>query len=196
MNTWTCKSIATGFALTVLAASDGGQASDLIGGLGSLNAKPNAEALAQAPMAFGAVTLVPPKGYCIDGESLKPRFALMARCDRLGAENGSGAPVGVITISVTPTRGADSVPTPAQTADALALTNISASTSNDSSVVFRAEGPSFSPGMSKSHWRGSAVVKNQMLGLALYGPPNGNAVSAEGRTLLSELIKRTQETSK
>jgi hypothetical protein len=196
MTTWSYKSALIAIALTTLAACNGGQGLNFAKGLGSVTAKPNAEALAQAPMAFGAITLVPPSGYCIDGETLKSRFALLARCDRLGADKSSGGPVGVITVSVTSARGAKSVPTPTETAQAATLTDVSLPRSNDNSVVFRAKGKTFSEQMSSTHWRGSALINKQLIGLALYGPPKSNAVSDEGRKLLAELIKRTQESSR
>lgn len=196
MITWSYKTAAIALVLTILAACEGGQGLDLAKGLGSITAKPNAKALTQASMASGAVTLVPPRGYCIDGQSLKPRFALLARCDRLGAENSNGAPIGVITVSVAPARGNIALPTPAETAAASALTKVSAPTSHDDSVVFRARGEAFAPQMSQDHWRATAVVKNQILGLALYAPPKSIALSDEGRALLAELIKRTQESNR
>lgn len=195
MTTWSCKTAATALVLTTLAACEGGQGLDFAKGLSEISAKPNAEALSQAPMAFGAITLVPPKGYCIDGDSLKPRFALLARCDRLGADGHNGTPIGVITVSVKPAQKGATLPTPAHTAQAQSLTNVADPIANDGSVVFRARGEAFSPQMSQDHWRGSAKMNGQILGLALYGPPNGSAVSPEGRKLLAELIKRTQESS-
>lgn len=196
MTIWTSKSGAAALALTALAACVGGQGMGLIGSLGNITAKPNAEALTQATMAFGAVTLVPPRGYCIDADSLKQRFALMARCDQLGADRGNdGAPVGVITVSVTPARGDARLPTMAETADAFALKDVSDPKTASGSVVFRANGAPFSAQVSPDHWRGSAIIKGQMLGLALFGPPSGAAISSEGRALLAELIKRTQENS-
>ncbi len=196
MITWTCKTSVAAILLTFLAACKGSQTTDLISGLSSINAKPNAEALAQAPMAFGVVTLVPPTGYCIDGESLRPRFALLARCDKLGADGGGrGAPIGVMTVSVAQARGTGTLPTPTQTAAAFGLRDVSALVANDTSVVFRATGDAIGPDMSPDHWRGSALVNGQVLGIALYGPADGAAITREGRALVAELIRRTEEST-
>lgn len=196
MTTWTCKTSIAAVALLVLAACEGSQATDLIGGLSSINAKPNGDALAQAPMAFGVVTLVPPTGYCIDGESLRPRFALLARCDKLGAEGGGGgAPIGVMTVSVAQARGVGTLPTPTQTAAAFGLRDVSDPVASDTSVIFRAVGNAFGPDMSPDHWRGSALVNGQVIGVALYGRAGSAVVAREGRALVAELIKRTEEST-
>ena len=42
--------------------------------------------LLKAQMASGAVTLVPPSGYCIEPSSLTPKFAAIARYDLLEAK--------------------------------------------------------------------------------------------------------------
>lgn len=196
MNTWTCKTGAAFIALSILAACEGGSATDLMGTLASINDKPNAEALSQAPMAFGAVTLVPPSGYCIDGESLRPRFALLARCDKLGGDGGSnGAPIGVMTVSLASVGKDTPLPSLSETATAFDLTRTADPVATANSVVFRATGPAIDPNLSDEHWRGSALVNGQMIGVALYGRPNGAATSGEGRQLVAELIKRTEESN-
>ncbi len=74
--------------------------------------------LRQAAMANGALTLVAPEGFCIDKRSLKPSFALLARCDNLGDPQGAyGAPLGLITVSLSTARP-DAPPITAQTMEA------------------------------------------------------------------------------
>ena len=143
-------------------------------------------------MAGGAVTLVPPRGYCIDRRNLSQRFAIMARCDKLGAEGGgAGAPIGILTASFTPAT-ADVLPPPAVTAEALGLQNVTAARSSAEAVFFRAEAAPAIEGMSPVHWRATARVGDQVMGLALYGPGDGPVLGEEGRAMLGEVIAATR----
>lgn len=152
-------------------------------------------ALSQSFMADRAFTLVPPQGFCIDKASLKQRFALMARCDTLGAPSqAAAAPLGVLTVSVTP-GGTDALPTPEQTADALRLARVTAAQGSDTTVTFRAEGAPPLADLDVAHWRGTWQVNGQLVSLALFGPKGGRAVSSEGREVLLGLIARSASAS-
>ncbi len=186
MITWTSKGALAAIALPFLAACEDGQGGPLLKAAGSATVKP--VALSQAKMAFGAVTLVPPTGYCIDKHSLKQNFALMAPCERLGAPSASaGAPVSIITASFS-SASSGPAPTPRDTATALQLDAVSDAIEKPSGVTFRANGTAPTTGLATTHWRGTTRVGTQMMGLALYGPDNGRAVGAEGRAILSKLI--------
>jgi len=68
--------------------------------------------LSSAQMAKGAVTVIPPEGYCVDGAASSDMFALMARCDALGAApTGATTPRGIITVSLVAS-SADALPPP------------------------------------------------------------------------------------
>lgn len=189
MNTWTSKPAFAVLALSALAGCDTGPAAGLLGGL-TRAAAPKAQALKQAPMAAGAITLVPPGGYCIDQRSLTPSFALMARCDVLHpGEVGRGMPLGVITASISD--ATDSIPTPDQTAAAHGLGNISETSTSDNSVVFRATGDAPIKGMSATHWRATTQIDTQLLGLAFYQPEKASDGSLSGAEILQELISNT-----
>jgi hypothetical protein len=192
MTTWSFRATVTALALTALTACEDGQGGAFLGGLGS---GPNV-ALSQATMAFGAVKLVPPSGFCIDRRSLKQRFALMARCDKLGAPSAAAdAPLGIITVSFSAIADGAELPTPAHTAQALSLQDVSSLQETENSVVFRANGPSPIEGMASRHWRANTRVGDQLMGLALYGPEDGRAVSHEGRDILSKLIAGSKPAS-
>ena len=172
------------FAALALAACDD---SFTLGG-------PAAPPLTQASMAGGTVLLVPPPGYCIDRRNLRQRFAIMARCDTLAeGQSGFGRPIGILTASFSPAT-TDALPSPQITATALGLENVSAARNAANAVVFRAEAPPTIEGMSATHWRGTARIGNQIMGLALYGPADGRALTGEGRALLSETIRSTSAT--
>ena len=73
MNTWTFKGLVTTLATCLALAG-----CDAVDGL-ALSGAFDREPLKTAELADGAITLVPPEGFCIDPRSLKARFALMAR---------------------------------------------------------------------------------------------------------------------
>ncbi len=180
MTTWSSRAAATALALLGLAGCEEG-----------FGTTSNA-ALSQAKMAFGAVTLVPPRGFCIDRNSLKQQFALIARCDALGAPSAAAdAPIGVITVSFSAAQAEGSLPTPEDTAAALDLSNISARRETDNAILFRAQGAAPVEGLSPRHWRATTRVGGHIMGVALYGPSDGRAVSGEGRAILTELIDGT-----
>ena len=192
----------TAFALTALfalSACDGGGAGDLFAALPFKKAQATDApdvALSQSQMANGALTLVPPQGFCIDKTALRQRFALMARCDALGAPSlAAAAPVGIIAISVVPASEAQGLPTPKDIADAAKLSNVEDVSSTKSGVTFKARGTAPAAGLGATHWRGSFQINDHLLGLALYGPKDGRAASAEGREILNGLIRRSRTAS-
>ena len=185
MTTWTCKAAFAALALSALAACEDGQGGGLL--KSTTDAKP--VAVSQAKMAFGAVTLVAPVGFCIDANSLKQNFALMARCDALGAPSASaGAPTGILTASFS--AASKTMPTPVDTTTALGLGAPTNAIETDRSVTFRAKGNAPAEGLSDTHWRGTARIGKQMMGLALYGPDGGRVISPEGRAILVALIAK------
>lgn len=196
MSTWNCKAAAAGALLLVLGACEDGQGKGLLEGLGAVGGKGADIALPRSQMANGAVTLVPPQGYCIDRRSLKQRFALLARCDTLGAPwSAGGAPLGFITVSVTPADTDAALPTAQDTQDAAKLSRIEAQSTSADTLTFRAEGVPPVKDAAVTHWRGKARVGQHLIGVALYGPEGGRAVSAEGREIVLDLIRRTREAS-
>lgn len=191
MTTWTSKGAIAAFLLITLAACEDGQG----GMLGALsNATKAAAPLSQVSMASGAVNLVAPDGFCIDKRSLKAHFAMLARCDTLNAATSDGgAPLGIITVTVSPQSNAQSsLPTPEQTAAASGLSDLSGVTKGDNAVTFRASGPPLSDELNARHWRGTARVGGKVVGLAFYAPIGGRGTTGEGRVVLTDLIARSQ----
>ena len=141
--------------------------------------------------------LVPPHGYCIDHRSLKSKFALMARCDAIAKDAGTGgAPVGIIAVSVAPLTDGAGLPAPGDVAAVANLENVRDVRQADGQVSFRADGAAPGPGFGQTHWRSVARVGSVSLGVSLHGPDNGRAVSSEGRDILNELISRTRKSTK
>jgi hypothetical protein len=194
MTTWTFRPIAALSMMTMLGACSGIDASrTLLAGL----APPQDTALppvplVQAQMMNGKVTLVPPTGYCIDPESLSQSFALMARCDTLGAATGgTGAPAGVLTVSFARSDADAPLPTAQDVAQAAGLGPPQETRRAPASVIFRTTGTAPATGLSPGHWRALAKVGKFTLGAALYGPEGRRAVSEEGAEVLDEMIRHT-----
>lgn len=143
-------------------------------------------------MMRGKVTLVPPSGYCIDPESLNQSFALMARCDALGAATGgSGAPVGVMTVSFARSAPNTAVPTAQEFAAAAGLGSPETTRTHAAGVIFKTSGPPPADDLSPHHWRAVSRIGDFTMGAALFGPEDRRAVSEEGAEVLHEMIQRT-----
>lgn len=190
MNTGICRKTIGGLtALIVLSAC---------AEVPSLNPRPKAAdkplvPLIKAQMVEGAVTLVPPAGYCIEPRSLTQDFALMARCDLLKAEGSPlGAPIGLITASFAQNRG-----------DALSATDVAIASnakvietldSEELSLV-RAETPTPPNGQAPTHFRAATKIDNFDLSLALFSPAESEAQGAVGASLLRNLVRSSKAAS-
>lgn len=189
MITWISKPLFAAICLIGLTGCVPGQVASLL----PSGTQTDTVALSRVRMAGGEVLLAAPRGFCIDKASVKPRFALMARCDFLGAAHAAGAaPLGLIAVSVIPLARTATLPTPEQTARASGLTGVSEPVQGDDALIFRAEGPAPLEGLGQSHWRGTARVDGHVLGVALYGPEQGAATSTEGRDIVVDLINQTR----
>ena len=196
MTTWTSKPlIALGIA-TMLGACDAvDQGSTLLAGLAPPeDAALPAVPLTQALMMRGKITLVPPKGYCIDPETLSQSFALMARCDNMGAATGGeGSPAGLLTVSLARNGLSPAIPTAEAVATAAGVSAPEKARQTDTSVVFRTKGTAPSPDLSPTHWRSVSKIGRFTMGASLFGPEGRRAVTDEGATVLEEMIKRTTD---
>jgi hypothetical protein len=181
MTTWISRSSAL-LALIALAGCEPGA-----GGFGTAPPK-------QVRLSAGNTLVAAPRGYCVDRTSVTARFALIARCDVLGAEGGQPSrPLGVITVSLTDLPASEKMPTPGETAAALNLLSLSNPVEQGSSVVFQASGRPPSDLLSDRHWRAMARIGNQLVGLAFYGPAAAGRLDATGRSLLLEMITATEQ---
>lgn len=195
MTTWTSKQVAVLGLLGLLGACD--EALETGGGLLAAIAPPEDTALpavplTQALMMGGQLTLVPPAGYCIDPESLSQSFALMGRCDAMGAATGgAGAPVGVMTVSIARSAKNTSLPSATDITEAINVTVPRDTREAPERTIFKTTGTPPSPDLSPQHWRGVAKVGDFTIGAALFGPEGQRAVSAEGASVLEDMLERT-----
>ncbi|KEJ91048.1 hypothetical protein [Sulfitobacter donghicola] len=198
MTTWTSKSFAALSIFTLLSACDVVDTSTgLLANLAPPEDSTSSAPLTQAQMMRGKVTLVPPSGYCIDAASLSQSFAIMARCDKLGAKTGeTGAVAGLLTVSLSRKGTNTPQPTPQEFATAGGLAVPSNIQQGGEHTVFKTSGTAPSPDLSSDHWRSIGQVGDFSMSAALYGPKGQRAISDEGIGVLEEMIKRsTQETN-
>jgi hypothetical protein len=147
--------------------------------------------LLKAQMAKGAVTLVPPSGYCIEPSSLTQNFAAMARCDLLDAENGAlDAPIGLLTASVAKSK-ANGVSLD-DIMNASGTTKIGTITEGGPEVV-RATTKNPPLGLPKTHLRTATKIDGYDLSLALFSPVESDAQGARGASMLQNMIKTSHD---
>ncbi|AXI40886.1 hypothetical protein [Sulfitobacter sp. SK011] len=194
MTTWTCKGPIAALLLFALTACEDGQGAALFEGLSVPPATGRTtKPILQAKLSEGAVILVAPPGFCIDRKSVRKRFALMARCDILGAPQAAGdAPLAFITVSIQPASPDASLPAVEHLAAASALSAVSDPQIRNGQLTFRAKGAAPIDGVSNTHWRGTTRIGTQIVGVALYGPEKGRAITGEGRSIVSAVLSRSQ----
>ena len=180
------RTIVTLTALTVLSACSEGPVFDLL-------QRGETAPLIKAQMVEGAVTLVPPSGYCIGSSSLTQTFALMARCDLLNAENGAlNAPIGLLTASFATNNGQVlSAADVAFASNAIVIETID----TGGLEIVRAKTDTPPNGLAKTHYRAATQIDGFDLSLALFSPPESEAQGGRGTEMLRNLIKTSQDAS-
>lgn len=190
MTTWICRRAGALFVVLALAGCE--DLSDIAGT--SPDALP--PPLRDTQMMQGAITLVPPKGFCIDPTALNQTFAMMARCDVLGATSGSrGAPLAILTVSFSQRGGEAPLPSADDFAQAAGTTPPQELRNGGDFLIFATTGAPPLDGLDDRHWRAVARVNGLTMGASLYGPQDRRAISVEGADLLEEMVRRTIDRS-
>ncbi len=156
-------------------------------------AKALKEPLTSAKLSRG-LSVAAPDGFCIDATSLSRDFALLARCDRLGADGGAGAPLAVIAVSVPRVDGASDLPDPESLVGGQEALLDSYRSADLQLVKVAGEPPA--EGLSGRYWRGAGLVGQRVLGVAMYPKANGPSLDREAVDLLVETFKRSEEMSR
>lgn len=193
MITWSFKPLALALALVVTGCGEDGA---MLSFLEPADAAPEKEVansgLKSAPMLRGVIELTPPKGFCIDRRSLKRNFALLARCDVLGAPDTAGGPDGIVTVSLVRRAGEADLDT---TLIALAPeASVIERDSSDGLALALMDGPT-PDGTAARHWRGVAQIGPVVMGLAAYGSDNDAEESARRAGVLRDLVAQTRAAS-
>lgn len=183
----------TGFSF----ASSGDQGADS-------SSTSSAAAHSQASFAKGHVTLVAPRGFCIDSTTLRQDtdggFALLPRCNFLQGSSWFGrnkASVITATIGKTNEAAAPSTADLARTAEGAKLLYY-----DDKGLLplvrlqWQGHSVTGSSGASADHWRGAFVLNDHLVVLALYAPEGSELLGRPGADLLTEMTRRSLLASK
>ena len=185
MNTWTSRVCLTALVCLIVAGCDEGI---VLPG----DSSKSADALLSAELGRGAITLVAPQGFCIDPRSLRARFALMARCDTLGAAGAEDAPLALITAtSVTAT---STGPITAQELGAGAETVLERQEVRGVTLI-RVQGTPPGPGLRDTYWRAARRIGTQIVGLAIYEGTDATRLGPRAPRLLEQTMQRTEARS-
>ncbi|WP_299721903.1 hypothetical protein [uncultured Tateyamaria sp.] len=176
MITWISKALCAGAICLALASCDD---------FASTGGAAPGSGLPFAQLARGAVTIVPPVGYCVDKRSLRARFALMARCDTLGGTATFGAPLALITAAAVAPGDSASVSGPE---DETILDRRQGQTL----TLLQVKGKPPSAEMRDVYWRAIGQVGGQVVGLAIYEPADGAALGERAPDLLAQTMRRTR----
>lgn len=191
MTTWISRAAGLALLTAALAGCDA-KPMAFMANMPSFGKKAKAP-LTTAPLARGAVMLVAPDGYCIDPAALTSNFAMLARCDALGAENSATTmPFALIAVSVAPMAADAKLPTAVELAAGKGLEQPSKPIEEDGYVIFPANGAPAATGLAGSHWRGATIVNGHMVGVALFRGADSPRISSEGAAIIESMIKKTQ----
>lgn len=177
-------------ALPLAGCLGNGAAEGGLGGFFAPGERQSAPVLPRANLFGGRVVVAGPDGYCIDCQSLSRNrggaFVLIASCESLTGEREKLVEPAVLTISVLPAQ-AGATPPDAEALAALATgARILQSADDDglSYVQLSSGGDSLLPEGDPRHWRGSLLINDHLVGLAVYGPSGSTAAGALGGELL------------
>lgn len=183
MTTWTSKAFFAGAICLALAGCDDLAAPD------GASSTPPVNALTSAPLARGAVALVPAAGYCIDQRSLRANFALLARCDTLGGTTTFGAPLAVITVATVDQSVTAATSGGGIGADGETILNRRQSASF---TLVHVKGTPPDASFREEYWRGVGQVGGQVLGLAIYQGMESPDLGERAPDLLAQTLRNTQ----
>ena len=153
--------------------------------------------------AGGRVTLVAPRGHCIDTTLLRHEadggFALLPRCNLLHGPRLFGRNrAAVITASIGPAQGAG-VPSSTDLARTAAGAKLLYYDDKGPLALVRLHSQGHSAmggsGASAEHWRGAFVVNDMLVVLALYAPEGSTLLGQAGARVLTEMTRRSQQAS-
>jgi hypothetical protein len=148
----------------------------------------------------GRISLVPPKGYCIDKRSVRDRdgtgFALIARCDMLG-RRGIQSRYDLALISVTiGAQSAAQTPTISDLKRSADGATILEEVNKEGLPMIRLQTDSLDlDGAAEQHWRAAFALNGHLVALALYAPENNVPLTRKAMSLLESLVSRTRAAS-
>lgn len=191
MTTWSCRRFGWLFVLTLCGCGADGPGFAFLQSTDTAAPATSRDAMKTAPMLQGAVTLTPPKGYCIDRRSLKRNFALLGQCGRL-AGSDTAAAGSVITVSLMRhVVMGDLDETLVAFAPEASVVELDR---GEDLVLALMDGPT-PEGTAAQHWRGLAQIGSVLMGMAVYGADDQAELTAARAGLLRDLVTGTRAAS-
>jgi hypothetical protein len=190
MSIWTSKGsiiTAAGFAVGL----SGCNAGDGVFGMASQNNDNSRRnvSLSEVSLMEGRLTLRPPDGYCFDRRSLRPDFAVVARCDSLGGARSGDQPVGMITVAAAPAPPDPDLPAALSAIVPQGSEILAREISDDLALVqLRGEVPR---GADERHWRGLVSIPPYLVALSAYAPRSGEFLDTAAPDALKTLAQRS-----
>lgn len=165
----------------------------------SPEAKPlSSRVLTELPLYGGNLVIGAPKGYCLDGSSLRRgaggSFVLIASCETLSGQPGHVVAPAVMTVSASPRRLGAEQPEATDIAATMAPVKVLASEDGDgiSLVRFATGGDALLPEGDPRYWRAAMLINGHVVSLAAYTPQgSGNT----GYALILALAEQLRELS-
>lgn len=197
----TGKARASGFALVccvTLGACSEGTGLSLASKSGSkpANAVQTSPAIpnsTKTTLARGSIKLKAPKGYCIDDTSvqngLNGSSVMLSTCSSLDGK-GSGADAAVMSVNVSPRRGADAInPTNEDLAKSVAPRKIlrQMQKGNLALVKVATGGDEVFGPADPVHWRAATMLDTRLVLFGLFAPAGSDLTSDKGAALLTSL---------
>jgi hypothetical protein len=155
--------------------------------------------MTRARLAGGQVVVSGPQGYCIDASTLRSSarggFAAIASCNILtGGNAGVIVEPVLMTVAVSPATG----PAPSLTDLASALQTTLLENRELSAVAagqMATGGATAFEGADPRHWRGTFLIGDKLVGLALYAPVDSPLVGMQGAAFLNTVSSRIRANS-
>ena len=149
----------------------------------------------QVTLARGAVTLVAPKGFCIDETSvssgLRGSSAILAKCSSLDGK-GAGDDTAVMSAQISARRGSAAAAPTGQDLINAALprrTLQSKQKGNLALVQIATNGDNVFSAADPIHWRAATELDTRLVLLGLFAPKGSEITSDQGADLLTALAR-------
>ncbi|MEO1139780.1 MAG: hypothetical protein AAFW87_10010 [Pseudomonadota bacterium] len=170
------------------------------GGFG-LRDQSSRNAVQAIPLYGGDVVVRGPRGYCVDGDSVRRQngnqLVLLASCESLTGQRGTAVEPALFVVNVKPTRAGIVPPKALGIAASMAPQKTLQAIDGDGLALVRLQAPSNPalPGSDPRYWRAGMVINNHFVSLAVYGKLGSPVAGKLGKTLILDLAESLRAAS-
>lgn len=157
--------------------------------------------MTEVPLYGGGVVVRGPRGYCVDGSSLRrgsgSNLVFLASCESLTGAPGVSVEPALIVVSVLARRADASPPTAEGIARSMAPKRPLEMFDRDGVAVVHldAGGAQALPGGDPRYWRGGMLINGHLVGLAVYGRAGSFVSGARGGQLIFDVARSVRAAS-